>query len=225
MEAVRKGSLMYRACIFDLDGTLCDTVESIAFCANRALREEGMPEASLEDYKIFVGDGVDMLVRRLLRFGGDDSCSRFEAVKSRYMEYFKEDCIYHVVPYPGIPEMLLELKGKGVRLGVISNKPHGNTLAVIGKVFGNSIFDFVQGQSDAFPRKPDPKGALYVAKKLGVCPKECLYIGDTGTDMKTGNAAGMHTVGVLWGFRDEEELTKTGACQVIGEPSKIVEIF
>lgn len=220
-----KGYNMYQACIFDLDGTLCDSVESIAYCANRALRELGLREASLEDYKIFVGDGVDMLVHRLLRVNGDEKELHFTELKEKYMEYFREGCLYHVTPYPGILETLKELKELGAGLGVISNKPHANTVNVIHQVFGEEIFDWVQGQTEELPRKPDPKGALYTAQMLKAEPKNCLYVGDTGTDMKTGTAAGMYTVGVLWGFRGREELEADGAMTVIGDPRDLSGIY
>lgn len=216
---------MYQACIFDLDGTLCDSVESIAYCANRVLREMGMKEASLEDYKVFVGDGVDMLIRRLLRFGGDIEGIRFDETKRRYLDYFRTDCMYHIAAYPGVAETVAELKKRGARLGVLSNKPHPNTKDVIKGVFGTELFDWVQGQSEQFPRKPDPAGALYLAGKLGVSPGECLYIGDTGTDMRTGKAAGMHTIGVLWGFRGRKELEETGADEIVEEPSQLLDCY
>lgn len=216
---------MYQACIFDFDGTLCDSVESIAVSANHALRDLGLKEASLADYKLLVGDGVDMLVRRLLQRGKEESEELFHSLKEKYMEYFREGCRYHVEPYPGILELLKELKDLGAKMGVISNKPHANTVDVIHQVFGEEIFDWIQGQTDELPRKPDPAGALYTAERLGVSPGECLYIGDTGTDMKTGTAAGMHTVGVLWGFRDRKELEETGAMEIIGEPSALCRIY
>ena len=158
---------MYRACIFDLDGTLCDSVESIAYSANHALRDMGLKEASLEDYKIFVGDGVDMLVRRLLQFNKREQEPLFDELKERYLGYFLEGCKYHVTPYPGILDLTRELKAMGAKLGVISNKPHANTVDVIHQVFGEDIFDFVQGQTKELPRKPDPAGALYTARRLG----------------------------------------------------------
>lgn len=216
---------MYQACIFDFDGTLCDSVESIAVCANHALRDLNLEEASLEEYKIFVGDGVDMLVRRLLGRNGEGGEELFHSLKEKYMEYFREGCRYHVTPYPGIPKLLKELKDAGAKLGVISNKPHANTVDVIQQVFGEGVFDWVQGQTEELPRKPDPAGALYTAKKMGISPKKCLYIGDTGTDMKTGTAAGMYTVGVLWGFRDKKELEETGAMEIVGEPSALGRIY
>ena len=128
-------------------------------------------------------------------------------------------------PYPGIPEVLKRLKGEGAKLAVLSNKPHENTVKVIEKTFALDTFDLVQGQSDLFPRKPAPDGALYLAERLGVLPEECLYVGDTGTDMKTGRGANMYTVGVLWGFRDREELERDGADQVIAQAGELADIY
>ena len=127
--------------------------------------------------------------------------------------------------YPGIPEVLARLKEQGAKLAVLSNKPHENTVNVIEKVFGPDLFDLVQGQSELFPRKPAPDGALYLAESLQAAPEECLYIGDTGTDMKTGKAAGMYTVGVLWGFRDRQELVRDGADCVIADAAELADIF
>ena len=135
--------MSYRACIFDLDGTLCDSVESIAWSGNHMLADLGMRQASLEDYKIFVGDGVDVLMRRLLRFGGDSGSVHFEEAKRLYTGYFKEGCLYNVKAYPGIPEVLARLKEQGAKLAVLSNKPHENTVNVIEKVFGPDLFDLV----------------------------------------------------------------------------------
>lgn len=217
--------MSFKACVFDLDGTLCDSVESMADCANHTMRDFGLREATIQDYKVFVGDGVDMLIKRLLRFAGDEEGVHFEEVKKRYMEYFREGCLYHVKPYPGIVEALKELKKEGALLGVLSNKPHENTRNVIRTVFGEGTFDWVQGQSDAFPRKPDPAGALYIAEQFGVKPEECMYMGDTGTDMKTGTSAHMYTVGVEWGFRDAEELWKNGADVVAKSAEELVDIY
>lgn len=218
--------MKFKACIFDLDGTLCDSVKSIAHSANHALRDFGLREASEDQYKIFVGDGVDTLIQRLLRFGGDEDCTKFQEVRERYMEYFREGCLYQVKPYPGIRDLLRELKTEGARLAVLSNKPDANTKDVIQAIFPEEgLFDRVQGQSDAFPKKPDPAGALSLAKEFGVRPEECMYLGDTSTDMKTGKAAGMYTVGVLWGFRDEKELRENGADAMVGEAKEIADIY
>lgn len=217
--------MSYRACIFDLDGTLCDSVESIAWSGNHMLADLGMRQATLEDYKRFVGDGVDVLMYRLLRFGGDEEGVRFEEAKKIYTEYFAEGCLYRVKAYPGIPDMLTELKDCGAKMAVLSNKPHENTENVIERVFGKELFDLVQGQCELFPRKPAPDGALYLAQQMGVSPQECIYAGDTGTDMQTGKAAGMYTIGVLWGFRGREELVREGADCVIKTATELSAIY
>ncbi len=214
----------WKACIFDLDGTLCDSVESIASSANRALRELGMREASLKDYQLFVGDGVDMLVRRLLDFAGQPEENYFERLKALYLDYFREGCTYRVEPYPGIRELLEKLKKQGKKIGVLSNKPHENTEKVLDGIFGPGYFDCIQGCTEGIPRKPHPAGALKMAERLGAKPSECLYIGDTSTDMKTGISAGMYTVGVLWGFRGKEELEAAGADALAGEPLEILKL-
>ena len=217
--------LPFRACIFDLDGTLCDSVESIATSANQAMRDFGLREASVADYKIFVGDGVDMLIRRLLTYAGDPEGTHFEEVRERYLEYFETGCLYHVTAYPGIKKALSRLKEQGAKLAVLSNKPHENTKNVVESVFGPGVFDWVQGQSGRFPRKPDPAGALYIAEQLGVKPEDCMYMGDTGTDMQTGKAAGMYTTGVLWGFREEKELRANGADAIVSRGEELPEIY
>lgn len=216
---------MFKLCIFDLDGTLCDTLESISHCGNLALKDMGLPQASLEDYKLFVGDGVDMLMRRMLRFCGDEKAAGFDELKRRYTEYFREGCLYRVVPYPGIVKALEDLQEMGAVMAVLSNKQHENTKDVILRVFGEYYFQCVQGQCEEFPRKPDPTAALFIAEKLGAKPEECLYIGDTSTDMRTGKAAGMYTVGVLWGFRGQEELEEAGADEIVLLPSELPVIF
>ena len=161
--------------------------------------------------KLLYSQGLSGVRQAGSDFGGDGGGVHFEEAKRLYTGYFKEGCLYNVKAYPGIPEVLARLKEQGAKLAVLSNKPHENTVNVIEKVFGPELFDLVQGQSELFPRKPAPDGALYLAESLQAAPEECLYIGDTGTDMKTGKAAGMYTVGVLWGFRDRQELVRDGA--------------
>lgn len=216
---------MLKACIFDLDGTLCDSVESLVYTGNLTLREMGLKEATTAQYKVFVGDGVDMLTRRLLNNAGDTEAVQFDEFKRRYLENFKEGCLYHLKAYPGIAEALAKLKEKGALLGVLSNKPDANTKSVISQTFGEGLFDWVQGQCDAFPRKPDPSAALSIAARFGVKPEECLYAGDTSTDMKTGTAAGMYTVGVLWGFRGRDELLAEGADALAEKAADLAELY
>ncbi len=212
---------MYRLCIFDLDGTLADTVESMAYSANLALKELGLPKQPAEAFRYFAGDGARELVRRCLEAAGDDQCHYFERMYALYRTYFGEHCMYHVEPYPGIRTLLEKLKGAGVRTAVLSNKPHAQAVKVVERIFGDGCFDYIQGQKEGIPRKPDPAGAMSVAARFGVSPSECLYIGDTNTDMQTGRAAGMFTVGVLWGFRDRKELEDNQASVIVHSPQEI----
>lgn len=215
---------MIKACIFDCDGTLLDTLISIAYNANLALKDYGFPEIPAEEYKKMVGDGAQELIRRCLKRCGDMQCERFDEVYKRYREYFKEGCMYQVKPYDGIEEAVEVLKKRGVKTAVLSNKPHEQTLDVISKTFRKDAFDMVLGYKPEISRKPAPDGAWKIMDKFDVTKEECLYIGDTNTDMQTGNAAGMHTVGVLWGFRDRKELEENHAQYIIGHPREILDI-
>ena len=140
------------------------------------------------------------------------------------MEYFREGCRYHVTPYPGIPKLLKELKDAGAKLGVISNKPHANTVDVIHQVFGEGVFDCVQGQQEQIARKPDPEGVYRLMEALNTTKEECLYVGDSEVDIRTGKNAGVRTVGVAWGFRDREALSAAGAETIIDEPGELTGI-
>ena len=164
-----------------------------------------------------------MLMQRCLKDAGDTKLVHLEEGERIYREMFAENPMYKVNHYPGMPETIRELKRRGLKLGVCSNKPHPAALKVIAQMFGDD-FDIVMGQSDAIRRKPAPDGPLMVAEKFGVKPEECMYVGDTSTDMKTGKAAGMFTVGALWGFRDREELNENGADIVAEAPTDLVKI-
>ena len=148
---------------------------------------------------------------KLLINNGDIECKRFDELKAQYRILFKQYADYNVKPYDGMPETLKILKEKGYKLAVLSNKPHPQTIEVVEKLFGDSLFDYIQGNTPEIKRKPSPDGALIIADKLGVSTEEVVYVGDTATDMQTGNQAGMHTVGVLWGYRTKEELESNNA--------------
>lgn len=212
---------MKKLCIFDLDGTLASTLESMAVAANRVLRELNLPEQPTENFKYFAGDGAKELCRRCLRAAGDTECAHYEEMYRKYREYFSETCMYKVVPYPGIPELLEKLKEAGIRITVLSNKPHAQAVDVVETLFGKGYFDAVQGQTDSVPRKPSPIGANRLAELFQAEKKDCLYIGDTATDMETGKAAEMETAGVLWGFRDRKELEESKACHIVEKPEEL----
>lgn len=215
---------MYKVCIFDLDGTIADTVESIAHVGNQTLRAFGLPEIPVKDYNFYAGDGADVQVKRMLAAvpGGDKV--DYEEVRTQYRKWFAENPFYHVKPYDGILELLEGLKAQGIKIAVLSNKPHGAAVEVVHKIFGRDMFHKVQGQTSEIPRKPSPIGALAVAKEFGALPQECLYCGDTNTDMDTGKAAGMFTIGVTWGFRPRTELEEHHADKIVDQPSEILEL-
>lgn len=215
---------MYKACIFDLDGTLTDSVESIAYSANRALQECGLAPNSVEAYKQFAGDGVDEMLKRSLIAAGDTKLEYFDQVQLKYREFFAKDCMYQVRPYDGIIELLKELKNKNIKIAVLSNKPHARAVDVVETIFGRDYFDIILGQTKHINRKPSPDGALIIADELGLLTSECIYIGDTNTDMITGNSANMFTVGATWGFRNREELEENDADYIIDNPLQLLEI-
>ena len=215
---------MYKVCIFDLDGTIADTVESIAHVGNQTLRAFGLPEIPVKDYNFYAGDGADVQVKRMLAAvpGGDKV--DYEEVRTQYRKWFAENPFYHVKPYDGILELLEGLKAQGIKIAVLSNKPHGAAVEVVHKIFGQDMFHKIQGQTSEIPRKPSPIGALAIAKEFGALPQECLYCGDTNTDMDTGKAAGMFTIGVTWGFRPRTELEEHHADKIVDQPSEILEL-
>lgn len=206
---------MIKAYIFDLDGTLVDSLGAIANCANSCLKEAGLKEQSVDEYRYFAGDGQYELIKRALVAAGDTELKNYESVMARYIEKFKDTCHIGCVAYEGMPQKLQELKNRGIKLAVLSNKAHLNTLKVIEEVYGTEIFDVVMGQKENVPKKPAPDGVYNILKELGVEPQECVYVGDTSVDMKTGKAAGLFTIGVTWGFRDRAELEEYKADKIV----------
>lgn len=211
-----------KAVFFDLDGTLLDTLESIATAGNHALTALGLTPLPIENYKYYAGDGADTLCRRMLADCGDMEGVRFSECFRIYSEYFKTDCTYHVKPFDGILPLLKELEHRKIQTAVISNKPHERTLDVVSAQFGIHKFSIVLGNQKDQPKKPDPSSALLAAKKLGVLPEECLFVGDTNVDMQTGINAHMRSIGVLWGFRDREELLANHAYGIIESPLELL---
>ena len=214
---------MIKVCIFDLDGTLTATLESIARPINRMLEHFGLQPHPVEKYKYYAGDGLEASVRRALAEAGDTDEAHVREGIPLAGGWLQENPIYHVKPYPHIVEMLEGLKKRGIRLAVFSNKPHNAAVDVVQTIFGRKMFDRIQGQAEKIPRKPDPAGAFAIMKYFGVRPEECLYFGDTNTDMLTGHGAGMFTVGVTWGFRPRSELEQYHADRIIDSPLEILE--
>ena len=213
---------MYKACIFDLDGTLTDTLESLAYSVNETMKEMGMPQITTEQCREFVGNGAKVLIEKTLKASGDEKMTRFDEAYETYLRIFDKCCTYRVKPYPGIPEMLKEMKAQGLKLGVLSNKPDRQAVHVVEEIFGKNIFDHIQGQKDGVPRKPDPTAVLSIAAEFGSDPSETLYIGDSEVDGATGKAAGMDTVLVTWGFRSRYVLEAAEPYRIVDSTDEIL---
>ena len=209
---------MKKGVIFDLDGTLLQTLPDIGGSMNRVLRRFGLPEHPLEAYKTMVGNGAWNLTKRAVGERQDLADQVYPAYRE---EYSAHTCDQTYI-YPGISEMIRELGRRGILLTVFSNKDDPDVAMVIHHYFPDKPFALLRGRMEGVPIKPAPDGALLIADKLGLSPDEILYVGDTGTDMECGRNAGMETVGVLWGFRTRAELEETKACHIIGKPSELL---
>lgn len=217
-----------KALIFDLDGTLLNTLTSINYYLNKTLKSYGFDEITLKQTGIFVGDGAAKLVVRALEFQGYDTRAneaRVKEITGTYVADYDSAPEYLTAPYEGIPELLWELKKRGYKLGVVSNKPHSTVAPLVLKFFGD-VFDFVMGGKEGIRLKPHPDMPALALSELGVLNTEVMYLGDTSTDMLTGKgfSAGK-TVGVSWGFRDREELVENGADAVVDKPAEILNML
>ncbi len=213
---------MMKACIFDLDGTLTDTLESLTYSVGETLKEMGLPAITADECRRFVGNGARVLMERSLEAAGEVSGSRLDEGMEIYGRIFDANCTYHVIPYEGITEMLEALKKKNVRLAVLSNKPHRQTVKVVREIFGEGVFDCIEGQQEGIARKPDPEGVFRLLERMQISGEECLYAGDSEVDILTGKNAKVRTVGVTWGFRNRETLLKAGAETVIDKPEELL---
>ncbi len=216
--------MRYKAVLFDLDGTLLDTLEDLGNAVNRVLARKGFPTHELDSYRYSVGDGAAMLVKRAL-----PKEKRTDNIVHSCLEAFLEDYGQNwnvkTKPYDGIPAMLDALTSREIKMTVLSNKPHEFTKRCVEHLLPNWNFDVVFGKRDVVPGKPDPTGALEIAECLNIPPSEFLYLGDTAVDMKTSTAAGMFPVGALWGFRPAKELQDNGAQVLIARPLEILNLL
>ena len=215
---------MFSAVLFDLDGTLLDTLDDLADSMNEVLAPRGAPVHERAAYRRFIGDGLEMLVRRALPEDQNDDATVvacMEAMRERYAERWDR----RSRPYPGVPGLLDALVERGVRLAVLSNKPHDFTCRMVERMLARWRFDPVLGSRPGVPRKPDPQVARAIAEQHGVAPSGWLYLGDTPIDVKTARAAGMTAVGATWGFRDAAELEEAGARHLIDHPRQLLELL
>jgi len=215
--------MKYKAVIFDLDGTLLDSLEDLADCTNIVLQRHTFPCHAPEKYKYFVGDGMYNLLSRALPCEQRNEDFIWQCVTEMKEEY-AERWADKTRAYQDIPELIQTLQEKGLKLAVLSNKPDEFTKVVVERFFPQ-CFELAVGESATTPKKPNPQGALSIAEKIKISPQEILYLGDTNTDMQTAVAAGMYPVGVLWGFRQADELLASGAKVLIEKPLDFLKVL
>ncbi len=205
--------------IFDLDGTLLNTLGDLRAAVNYALYLRGLPPRSMEEIRYFVGNGVRNLMRRSLPAGSSEE--EIDAALADFKRHYSAHLCDHTVPYDGIPELLSILRKRGMKIAVLSNKMNAATQELIAHYFRGKV-DVVFGEHPDVPRKPDPTSCHMIMDQLGARPAEVLYVGDSGVDMQTARNAGLTAVGVTWGFRPREELIDNGADMLADLPIQIL---
>jgi phosphoglycolate phosphatase len=216
--------MKFEAAIFDLDGTLLDTLEDIADSANFVLSQFGFPQHDLETYKYFVGEGIEKLVRRALPIEKNEENFIGQCITLMREEYSKR-WTNKTRLYPEISEILDTLTSRKIKMAILSNKPDDFTKKMVAKFLLKWQFSIIQGEKPFVPKKPDPSAALGIAKKLKLPPRTFLFLGDSEIDMRTALAAGMYPIGVLWGFRTAEELIASGAKALIKNSADLINVI
>ncbi|MEA3225341.1 MAG: HAD family hydrolase [Planctomycetota bacterium] len=214
----------FQAILFDLDGTLLDTLADIANATNAALTRMGFPTHPRDAYRYFLGGGMDCLVRRTV----PEHCHESKTLKEyneAIIDEYRTRWAENTKPYPGVPKLLAELDNRGIVKVVLSNKPDDFTRKTVEKLLPDFCFEIVRGARPEVPVKPDPTAALQIADELDIPPGRFIYLGDTDTDMQTANAAGMFAAGALWGFRTAEELSANGAQALFKTPQEVLNMF
>jgi phosphoglycolate phosphatase len=217
-------AVTYKAVIFDLDGTLLNTLEDLMAAVNHSLRQLGFPIHGPAEFKYFVGAGRDVMAALALPADrrSPEMVSRLcQEVDAYYLQHWMDN----TRPYPGIPELLNALTGRGVRMAVLSNKPHNFTVLNISELLAPWHFEAVMGATPTGPKKPDCTSALQIARQMGVAPVDFLYLGDSDIDMQTAINACMYPIGALWGFRTAEELKAAGAKTLVRQPLEVLDLL
>lgn len=214
-----------KAVFFDLDGTLIDSLADLGQAVNRTLADLGFPAQPVERCREFIGEGARRLVERAIPVAFQGEEATVERALRLYQAHYESGWRDQTEVYPGMNELLERLAQRGVKLGVISNKPHRFTEMCVAHFFPQAKFELVLGQRDEVARKPDPAAAFEAAAWFGVGIESCCYVGDSGVDMAFAKAAGMRAIGVAWGFRDREELWKSGANEVVDDAGALESIL
>ncbi|MFA5864951.1 MAG: HAD family hydrolase [Phycisphaerae bacterium] len=215
-------NIRYPAVIFDLDGTLADTLKDLADATNWGLAKLGQPQHRLDNYRYLVGTGRTELCRKALPENRQDLVEQLIVLMT---DYYAKHCFDTTLPYPGIEDLLNNLSAQNIKLAVLSNKPQNFVELTLERLFGRFRFSAVVGDCDDKPRKPDPTGALSIAKALKLPPQQIAYVGDTSTDMQTANRAKMFAIGVSWGFRERQELIDHGANVIVDTPDALYRVL
>tara|TARA_B100000945_G_scaffold256735_1_gene214185 strand:+ start:506 stop:1159 length:654 start_codon:yes stop_codon:yes gene_type:complete len=216
--------MRFKAVCFDLDGTLLDTLDDIAYCANKILSKRGYPIHRVDEFRYFVGDGSKMLMARALPSEHRNE-ALIEECRKDFENLYRECWKRQTLPYKFIPELLNSLSKLDLKLAILSNKPQEFTLLTVDHLLQDWDFEAVLGQREGVPKKPDPTGMLEISQQLRISSDDFLYLGDTATDMKTAIGAGCYPVGVLWGFRTEKELKDSGAQAIIKNPLDVLSLI
>ncbi len=211
------------AFIFDLDGTLIDSLTDIALCANKVLEEFSLPTHKIEDYKTFVGGGAEVLIENCTP--KNSSKELIQEVLKQFKIVYDQNLQGNTQPYDGIYELLETLKNQNYKVGVLSNKPHKFTLKYVEQFFSSYNISEPHGQKEEVPKKPDPTGAINIAKSFNMPHENIYFIGDSDVDMQTAKNAGMIAVGVRWGFRGVDELLENGADFIVDTPLDILKLL
>ncbi len=215
---------MIKCVIFDLDGTLVNTIEDLGLACDYLLEKHGRElKWTIDDYKNFVGNGAKLLVERA--FEGELSANELEEQYQQFKIKYNEIKMEHACAYEGIKEVVSTLKENNIKLAVCTNKPDVAAKGMIEDIFGNGMFDVVYGAVDTMPKKPDPTIAKKIIKELNVTPNECVWIGDSAVDIETAKNLGCKSIGVTWGFRSFEHLFKAYPTLILNEPKEILKIF
>ena len=204
-----------------MDGTIVNSMLDLAACTNAAMNKHGYPAKPAEDYTKFAGNGIYVMIQRALA-PNEVSDQKLKEIRDDFFEIYKDNCTVNTTAYEGVPELVSDLKKKGIKVGCITNKVEPIAFKIIDHFFGG--MDVVYGQVDGVPNKPDPLLTLKALKELDITPDECLFVGDSDVDMQTACNSGAHGVGVLWGFRDEAELRENGAEYIVKTANEILTI-
>lgn len=212
---------MKKGCLFDLDGTLVDSLTDLALSVNEVLKHHHLPTYAISEYNQLVGNGVKKLIERALPA---DKQYLLEECLEEFQKIYEEHCLDYTKPYKGMKELLDVLKDDGIQLAVVTNKPHHLAIKIVENLFPN-VFTTILGQQDLYPIKPHPESTFIALMSMKLRKEECFFIGDSNVDIQTGYQADMDTIGVSWGFRGREELEAEGATYVVDYPHEIKEII